>query len=142
MQGKRLFLSKNLHFYLKYSILTALDGTDDAEVLDGGAIGNGVERCHAVAGAADAYSQRVAVAVEGADVRKSGNADVTGQRAYASRDAEVGIHDGIHSSLAFGINHQLAELVPVGGGAQHVILLVSHERLVQSAVVGPCPLRQ
>lgn len=52
MQGKRLFLSKNLHFHLKYSILTALDGTDDAEVLDGGAIGNGVERCHAVAGAA------------------------------------------------------------------------------------------
>ena len=40
MQGKRLFLSKNLHFYLKYSILTALDGTDDAEVLDWW--GNGV----------------------------------------------------------------------------------------------------
>ena len=55
------------------------------------------------------------------------------------RNAEVGIHNGIHFRFTIGICYQLSELVPVVSTPQHVILFVADKRLFQTVVVGHRP---
>ena len=104
-------------------MLSAVDRTRHMQVLYGGILYGGEGGCKMIVVPLNLDVQRMAVAIEGASVGVC-------VHSHTTRDADVGIHDGIDVAVASRALNSRTETLPVGRIAQHHVGLTIDDLVV------------